>query len=197
MKKLMFMMFAIAVIATHNSFAGGADEKLFSSPYLKVTGTDKSSVYKMTYIASDSNDVILKIQNEKGEIFYKDYISKGSFIVKLFNLENLPHGNYQFVVSNGKEVKTAELAYGKTSEKDLISVDISKSDEGKYRLTVAGIVKDEVTVKIYDKKSNLITTDKVNINKGFSRLYDLTKVPVDSVKFEVLSSDMTFSKVIQ
>jgi flagellar hook assembly protein FlgD len=49
---------------------------------------------KKTYIA---------IKNNTGEVFHTEYVSKTEQFTKVFDLSNLPDGNYYFEVVTGKE----------------------------------------------------------------------------------------------
>ena len=64
---------------------------------------------------------------------------------------------------------------------------IKKMEDGKAKVIVKGEFMSPVSVKILNKRNELVFDDYIDHERSFSKVYDLSKVKADELKIEVVA----------
>jgi len=113
MKKLILTFAVLMGVSSANTFANNgmkivSIETSVSELNVKTLGGLK---FKLS-VDNLQNRSYIAIKNEKGEVFHTEYVGKASSFVKVYDLSNLPDGEYFFEVGTGKDklVKPFEIS---------------------------------------------------------------------------------------
>jgi hypothetical protein len=149
---------------------------------------EAGSKYTLTYLTSGACNVKVRILDESGQAVFVDKIRNAKSFTKPYNLANLAEGEYTFEVQDSEGVITKTVSRAAQSSQ-LPKALISKTENARYEVKVIGQELAPVIINIYDQNGNQIFGDYVDLNKSFKKVYDLSKVEEDKIRFEI-SSDM-------
>lgn len=149
-------------------------------------------VYHLFYESQKEQNVRVVVMDEfKNRLFSKTIKKTKGFTLPI-NFLNVKEGKYEIVVYDGSGTTAKAINVSSAGNMELISTNISKVDEGKFRLTVAGPLTDDISVFIYTG-DKLLLEDEISPSGGFSKVYDLRSVPAREITFTVASEVFTLS----
>lgn len=156
-----------------------------ATPKLTVKAATKSSVFNLEYAASESGSVRVSILDKNNQAVFTEVLSNVGSFVRPYNFSELSEGEYTIVV-DGKNGKQAEkINYTVNKVTSYVHVTEVASQPNKYLLRVANNGAEQVMVRIFGQDASLLHQQKVQVDGGFSLIYNLNKVNNKGVTFEV------------
>jgi len=146
----------------------------------KIKVTKIGSIYKVAYSRPLQTLVRVTILDETGNrVFSEKVISRGSF-TRPYNLSLLPKGNYKICVSDDLGEYTKILRHGSG---DWVAHIAKLNSEGnKYLIAIPKQDQDEVSIEIYDNKSELLFSESQTADIDFAKIFDLQSLSGVTIK---------------
>lgn len=164
------LFFAGLVLASTVAFAAGKNEPRTGMVIVPVKG---SEVFKVIYKGEATGKVKLNIYNENARVIMTETFNSVDGFICPLNFAGLEPGGYtiELVDVTGKKFEEV-ITLSKKADK---YVHISRiNGESKYLLSVANITStDQVNVKIFDGRNNLIHSETKALNGDFAQVYKL------------------------
>ncbi len=131
----------------------------------------------------------VKITDSQNKLILRDRISKTEAFAKRYDLNALPVGKYSIEVSdvNGT-LRTASVNTEVKTKPEVFSK-VTEVGENQYKLVVANLTGQEVTIQIYDG-DKIIHTEVVDNPQGLHKVYTINKPSFpDAISFKVSNSN--------
>jgi hypothetical protein len=182
------LFFAALVLVSAVASAAGKDEPRRTG--MAIVPVKGSEVFKVIYRSESAGKVKLNIYNSNAKLILTETFNGTDGFICPVNFAGLEAGEYtiELVDASGKKAEKVSLNTKKSSK----HVHVSKinNEAGKYLLSVVdtSFAADEINVKIYDAKNNLIHSETKETRGDFAQVYKL-KDASGSYTFEV--SDKT------
>ena len=199
--KTLTTLVALALIgASSLTFAGDNDkDKKKDNP--SPTAETKMAVmklspenYKMFYVSQQDGKVKVRLYNEEGvRIFAKKIDSKDGFALP-YNFRNLEAGKYTFEVinSDGSVLRQVVDHQQIVEEIELQSLEANVQrieNSNRFQLLVMKPNQQEVKIKIRNEDGLVLNEERVNFDRGFKRVYDLSSMTGNQFTFEIINGN--------
>jgi len=196
--KIKATVFAVLLAAISTvSFADGKyDEKADREPEVKIIPSVSSHTYKLVYVSDLAGQVKVDIIDKNGSTILTDRILNKNGFIRPYNFSNLPEGAYTLKVIDGQNEIKESFTYETAVTKSPISVRTDLESDNKVKLTVIGVQKEKVIVKIIDRFNRVVAEDDIDAVKSFCKVYDFSKIGGTDFTFEVITSDKILKKAI-
>ncbi|HTE31963.1 MAG TPA: hypothetical protein VK666_16390 [Chryseolinea sp.] len=171
---LMIMAAAITVV--------GKDEP--RSHGLAVVPVKGSEVFKVIYKGESTSKVKLNVYNEASQIVFSETMSSSDGFIRPLNFSGLQFGEYTIELTNSTGKQSEKVSYQPAKDNTNIHVAKLVSNDGKYLLSVANGATQTITVKIFDKASNLVHISSKAVSGDYAQLYSV-KDFTGGVTFEI------------
>ncbi|MEO1052910.1 MAG: hypothetical protein AAFX87_19905 [Bacteroidota bacterium] len=194
--KITIMLLMMVIGRSAVAFNGTGENKKGNK--LEVVRSSDGKVFRVMYKSASAKKVKVKIYNENGRIIMVDFINHGAFL-RPYNFEKLSEGQYRLEIENGSELDVAYLNYQLIQEVSEKAVRIKKLGEAdkKIVVTIANQGKENVNIKIYDDRSNLVYKAYERLDGNFARIYNLKNIDSNAFTVEVTdSAQQTIEKQI-
>ena len=123
-----------------------------------------------------------------------DRIKDSKRFKKTYDLGSLGKGNYSVEVKNEEGRDKSNIFYNPVEVgMSMMLTSIPNSD--KVKLLVAGI-DEPVSVKLYDDNNHLVYEEAINVDGGFTKLFDMKAFDSDAVTFRIKSGKLRKSASI-
>jgi hypothetical protein len=199
MKTLTTLVALTLIGASSFAFAGDNDKDKKEKP--APTAETKMAVmkispenYKLFYVSEQEGKVKVRLYNEEGIRIYSKKVNSEDGFALPYNFKNLEAGEYTFevinsdgsvlrqVVDHSQIVETIEL---QSLEANVQRIEGSK----KFELLVMKPNQQEVKIKIRNENGLILHEERVNFERGFKRVYDLSSLDGENFTFEVINGD--------
>jgi hypothetical protein len=178
MKRIARTTLAVAAIVA--GMAAGANAQ-YKSVRLEPVSKD---IYQLTYLNKGACNVIVEVMDKEGTVLHTESIKQKKSFTKPYSFQNLNLGEFSFKVTDDEGVYLAKI---KRSEDVNMVASIKKMEDGKAKVIVKGEFMSPVSVKILNKRNELVFDDYIDHERSFSKVYDLSKVKADELKIEVVA----------
>lgn len=165
MKKFMTMLF-VAGIAT-GAFASNEEKTV------EIRQTEPAKVLVAVQDAPQST-LTVKITDANNQLVLRDRIYKTEAFAKRYDLNALPVGQYSIEVSDLNGTLKSTTVNTEVKIKPEVFSKVTALGENQYRLVVANLEAQDVTVQIFDG-DKLIHTEVVNNPQGLHKVYTIAK----------------------
>jgi hypothetical protein len=136
---------------------------------VKVKG---SSLFKLLYKSEKAQHVKISLLDESGKTIFNETLKSTKGFVRPYNFSGVDEGKYAIQVQDESGTTVEKINH--VSEKNEKSVSVIKLDDlNKYVLRIVSPQKDDVTINIYDRNSNLVHTENQTVDKGFAQIYNM------------------------
>jgi len=170
---------ALAIVA---GTAAGADAQKKS---VRLDPVNKD-LYRLTYLNKGKCDITVEVLDDAGQRLYSEQIKQKKSFTKPYSFQNLKLGEYSFKVIDADGEYVTKI---KRTDNVYMVANIRKIDEEKAKVTVKGKFMGPVSVNIFDRNSVLVFDDYIDQEKGFSKVYDLSKVKANELRIEVATEN--------
>lgn len=141
-------------------------------------------LYRLTYLHEGDCHIRVEVIDESGKKLLSERINQNKSFTKPYSFQNLKLGEYSFKVIDADGEYVTKI---KRTDNVYMVANIRKIDEEKAKVTVKGKFMGPVSVNIFDRNSVLVFDDYIDQEKGFSKVYDLSKVRADELRIEVVT----------
>jgi len=193
MKKSLITAAFLTVISAA-SFAGtknGTTELSNTSKFQVVENTNCR--FDLYYVSESFDNVSVRILDENKKVVNTDKVSDIKAFKRTYNLKGLPTGNYTIEVKNG-EGKAEQIVFHNPTKNTSFQTTVGKlPNQPRFKVIVGPSSTNKmVSVKIYNDNDQLLMQESIEGTKGFSKVYDLTKLNTKYVTFK-LSNGQEFT----
>ncbi len=171
----------------------------FANEFTTLTKEKTKKITNVTFENVKKGSMLL-IKDHYGLILFKELIENSGEYSKGFDLTALPDGNYYFELDKEVEIKIIPfevlsnvVAFDKTKE-STINKPFVTFKEGRLLVSKLALENQPLEIKIYDKDSNLIYSEKLLNGKILERIYDVSKVEKGNYKIVMTSEGREFVK---
>ncbi|MCU0399964.1 MAG: hypothetical protein MUE75_02980 [Algoriphagus sp.] len=179
MRKLMTMLFVAGIASGAYAYN---DEKT-----VEIRQTEPAKVMIAVAEAPQST-LVVKITDSQNQLVLRDRISKTEAFAKRYDLNALPVGQYSIEVSDASGTLRTATFNTEIKTKPEVFSRVTALGDNQYRLLVANLVAQEVTVQIFDG-DKLIHTEQVDNPQGLHKVYTIDKPGFpDAISFKVSTS---------
>jgi len=180
MRKLMTMLF-VAGIAS-GAFASN-DEKT-----VEIRQTEPTKVM-VAVVEAPQGPLTVKITDAQNHLVLRDRISKTEAFAKRYDLNALPVGKYSIEVSDVNGTLRTATVNTEVKTKPEVFSKVTAVGANQYRLVVANLKAQDVTVQIFDG-DKLIHTEVVDNPQGLHKVYTINKPGFpDAISFKVSTAN--------
>lgn len=155
---------------------------------LKSVRLDQVSkdLYRLTYLKEGDCQIKVEVIDQSGTKLLSEQIKRQKSFTKPYNFQSLNFGEYSFKVidSEGEYVTKIER-----TDNVYMVANIKKVDEEKAKVIVKGEFMGPVSVNIFDRNDVLVFDDFLDQERGFSKVYDLSKVKANELRVEVVTEN--------
>ncbi len=185
MKKSIIMAVLLTVISATSFASSGTTALSTTSKFQVVENTN--SRYDLYYVSETLDNVVVRILNKDGKLINTDKITDVKAFKRTYNLKGLPAGNYNIEVKNGEGKASQAIFHNPTIKSSLHSIVGQLPSINKFKVFVGpSELNSKVEVKIYDENNKLLFRESMNnMQEGFTKTYDLSKVESDYVMFKI------------
>ena len=178
MKRIARTTLAVAAIVATMAAGAKAQEKS-----LRLEPVSKD-VYQPTYMKKGACDLKVEVVDKEGTVLHTESIKQKKSFTKPYSFKNLSIGEFSFKVTDEDGVYLATIQ--RSDEVNMVA-SIKKMNDGKAKVIVKGEFMSPVSVKILNKRNELVFDDYIDHERSFSKVYDLSKVKADELKIEVVA----------
>jgi hypothetical protein len=179
------LFFAALVLVSAVASAAGKDEPRRTG--MAIVPVKGSEIFKVIYRGESAGRVKLNIYNANAKLILTETFNGVDGFICPLNFAGLEAGQYTIELVDAAGKKVEKVAYN-TARKSEKHVHVSKigAESGKFLLSVVSTStsSDEIGVKIYDSKNNLVHAETKEIKGDFAQVYKL-KNESGSYTFEV------------
>ncbi len=143
-------------------------------------------VYQLNYLKKSPGWVKMEIKDIDENVLYQEKIERTDPFTKPFDFKNYKTGIFYLKVTDGEDTYLTKI--NRSPEANMVASIIKYKDE-KAKVIVEGDVMETVYVNIYDRYGIPVFEDIIDRERGFSRIYDLSKIDADHAKIEVASGN--------
>jgi hypothetical protein len=171
-----FMVIAASVAAVANGKPGNAG--------MAVVPVKGSEVFKVIYRGESTSRVRLNVYNSSSDIVFTETFNNLNGFIRPLNFSGLKFGEYTIEVTDAQGTRVEKISHQPVTSERTVHVSKLVNDEGSFLLSVARNSGEAITVKIFDKASNLLYTGSKSESGDFAQVYTLKDV-TGAVTFEV------------
>jgi len=148
---------------------------------LVVLNANKAEVFKVIYEGPTSAKVILKITDSNGNVLFSETTNGLNKFSRPLNFEGMEPGVYNVELTDDNGTQIQKINY-KVSEEALnanefkAQANVSRLENGKYLLSVAGKGTGNVNVTILDSNDYVIYHETLTINDYRALVYNVKQV---------------------
>jgi hypothetical protein len=191
MKKLSSLLAGVLICTLAS--ANGTTLPVSSTSSVAVTNSTGSSLFKLYYKSSKSQNVKISVVDNHGKSIFNETIRKVDGFIRPYNFEGSPEGLYTIIIEDESGKMIEKVSYKSGKVEALVNVLRLAGEQNKYMLTIASPAKDVVSINIFDDKENLIHSETKEINGGFAQVYNLKEVK--SFTIQITDSNGTLKSV--
>ncbi len=148
---------------------------------------NKNSRYDLYYVSETLGNVTVRILSENGKLINTDKLSDVKAFKRTYHLKGLPAGNYKVEVKNQEGKASQAIFHNPAIKSSLHSIVGQLPSANRFKVFVGpNMANSKVEVKIYDENDELLLKESIiNVQEGFTKTYDLSKVNSDFVTFRI------------
>ena len=169
------------------------ETELGESTKFNVLAKKNPEKFHLVYVSKKISNIKVRILDADGKIVGVDNIKSRKSFSKVYNFKNLEAGTYTIEVENSEGSATQTINYNPYRQN--LNMFVSLKEENKFKVTVAGFDKKHpVIVKIYNEDGKIVSEEKINAQRNFTRIYDLSNIEGHSFTFSALNGSESVVK---
>jgi hypothetical protein len=148
------------------------------------------STVKVFYKGDETNDVKVRIYNERDQIIFAEKIKKTNGFSRPYNFSNLPSGNYKIELLDNSGSQFERVNYSITPEKRRKFSNLTRvgGSRDKFILSVPNKGSDKIFVTIYTEENAVLYSGEETITSDFAKVYSFEHY-VGPIRFVVTDSN--------
>jgi hypothetical protein len=178
------LFFAALVLVSAVASAAGKDEPRRTG--MAVVPVKGSEVFKVIYKGESAGKVKLNIYNSNAKLILTETFNGTDGFICPVNFSGLEAGEYTIELVDASGKRAEKISFNTKKSSKHVHVSKLNNEAGKYLLSVvsASTSADEINVKIYDSKNNLVHSETKQVKGDFAQVYKLQNA-AGSYTFEV------------
>lgn len=168
---------ALAIVAGTTAGAVAQKKSVKLDPISK-------DLYRLTYVNKGDCQLRVEVVDENGTKLLSEQIRQKKSFTKPYSFKNLKLGEYAFKVIDTEGEYVTRI---KRTDEVYMVASIKKIEDEKAKIIVKGEFMGPVSVNIYGRNDVLVFDDYIDQEKGFLKVYDLSKVKADELRMEVVT----------
>jgi hypothetical protein len=189
MKKVLVLLFLV--------FGYYLSSTASTNPSL-ITKLEGKSVL-LTFESKQDQKVQITLLDFRGEVLHKETVNTKKTREKIFNLKNLPAGDYLFELEEKFQIrrKSIRIVEEKVNviKEDIIYKPFTDFKNETWSLNLLSLEND-VTVEIKDTDGVVVYTEKMTAPNSINKLYNLSELPMGNYIINVKIDDHMFREVV-
>jgi hypothetical protein len=154
-----------------------------TSSFKIVPKADKK--YDLYYVSESDAPVTISIYDDEGTLITNDKIKNNRSFKRTYNFKNMASGDYKVVVKN-EEGRGSQQVFHNPKTSGLQTMISQVPNSKSFKVLVGEFDSAEpVIVKGYNSDNRLIFKDEIQEVQGFSKMYNLSNITGDMVRFTV------------
>jgi hypothetical protein len=170
MKKT-FLIFGALLLLSSVVLAGGIDNPVVPSNMAIVKTSTGARIF---YTTEKNSEVHVRIYNADEREVLSDVIKSKASFSRLYNLINLPEGEYRVVMEDESGIR--EERFSTRKEVEVLSSIIYAKELQKCLVTLFTQNDTDVSVTLLDSNNNVLASDGLTVNGQASRLFNLDQL---------------------
>ncbi len=192
-KSIILAVLAVAVNAS--VFASDNLDNAKGAAKVEVTSSSRANVYNLVYNNAKSGIVTVTIKDKNDNVVFKDEILNTKGFIRPYNFSGMPEGSYSVTVTDASGKTELSVAYNTTVINAVRKAEIKPLENNKYQLRLIGNTADAVEVTVYDQFGSAVHSEVLTQKGSFIRTYDLSKLKVSNLTFEVKAAGQVVNRV--
>lgn len=194
MKRTGFIIALLVAAFSITTFATNVVEtKVGKSTKFNVLAKKSPEKFHLVYVSEKVSNIKVRILDAEGNLISVDNIKSRKSFSKIYNFKNLDPGKYTIEVENFEGSASQTINYNPYRQS--LNMFVTLQEEYKFKVTVAGFDKKHpVIVKIYDEEGRVVSEEKINAERNFTRIYNLSKIKGRSFTFSASSGSESVIK---
>jgi hypothetical protein len=174
MKTKSLLFTALVMISAAVSAVGKDEPRKTGMAIVPVKG---SEVYKVIYKGESAGKVRLNIYNAAAQLILTETFNGIDGFICPLNFTGLQAGDYTVEIVDATGKKIEKISYQAKKNTKYIHVSKITNEAGKFLLSVVNATaNEEISVKIFDAKNNLIHTESKEVKGDFAQVYKVSNV---------------------
>lgn len=173
-----------AVLVAAMSTASFANDNGDKSSKMALIPAAEDGTYNLIYASDAPGTVKVKVVDEQGHVLRVDKIRSTGGFRQPYNMKDLGPGNYQLLVSDRDGDYTLTARVHNAEE-----IALNQLGSNRFQLVYKDSKSHGATIGIYDQAGQLVHTEEVKFDNGFSKVFDLSGVTSKGFTFEVSANN--------
>lgn len=169
--KKSFSIFGMLILISSVVFAGGIDNPLVPSNMAIIKTNTGARIFYSTETASQ---VHVKIYNADNKAVFSDFIKSKESFSRLYNLMDLPKGEYRVVMEDENGIR--EELFSNRKKVEVLSSIIYAKNVQKCLVTLYTLDGTDVSVTLFDKNRQVLSSNALTVDGQASRLFNLEQI---------------------
>jgi hypothetical protein len=170
--KKSFSILGLLILISSVVLAGGIDNPLVPSNMAIVKTNTGARVFYSTEKISQVRIRIYHIENDQ-EVF-SDFIKSKASFSRLYNLTNLPEGQYRVVMEDENGIR--EEIFSNRKKVEVLSSIIYSKKHQKCLVTLYSEHDADVNVTVFDQNKKVLNSGALSVNGQAEKLFNLEKI---------------------
>lgn len=164
-----------------------------TSSFKIVPKADKK--YDLYYVSESDAPVTISIYDDEGTLITNDKVKNNRSFKRTYNFKNMASGDYKVVVKN-EEGRGSQQVFHNPKTSGLQTMISQVPNSKSFKVLVGDFDNDKpVTVKVYNSDNKLIFKDDITEAQSFSKMYNLSNIEDDVVKFTIVNGRESVSQL--
>jgi hypothetical protein len=170
MKKIIAI--ALSVLCSTLVFAKRTEGPAKTGSSVAVLSNAHSNLVKVVYRAPMSGKVKITIRNEKNELIFSETIKQRDGFMRPYNFGDLAQGSYTVQVEDAFGTQIEKVNYHRVADRFIRLMKLTGDVEKVLVLGNSG-TEDEIIVRIFDRKDELLFEEARKVSGPFGEVYNL------------------------
>ncbi|HEU5291658.1 MAG TPA: hypothetical protein VFU05_13505 [Cyclobacteriaceae bacterium] len=169
--KKSFSILGMLMLISSVVLAGGIDNPLVPSNMAIVKTNTGARVF---YSTEKSSKVRIRIYDTDDKEVFSDVIKSKENFSRLYNLKNLPEGEYRVVMEDENGIR--EELFSTRKKVEVLSSIIYSKTQQKCLVTFFSQDEADVSVTLLDKNKKVLASDELSVNGQAAKLFNLEQL---------------------
>lgn len=179
-KTIILSAVLVAAMSTAVLAVGNGDK----SSKVVLIPSQQQDKYNLIYADATPGLVKIKVLDAEGHVLRVDKIQNSGGFRQPYNMKDLGPGNYSLVVTDKDGDMTFQARVQNTEE-----IALNQLGSNRYQLVYKDQKSSDATIGIYSQSGDLVHSEKVRFERGFSKVFDLSGISSKGFTFEVSSNN--------
>lgn len=149
----------------------------------------KNNIYRVQYFSEQKATVTISILNSQNEVVFEEEISSNGSFIRPYNFSSQPEGDYTIILKDKNGEQREVISYATDKSISYAHVSEVPNQENKYWLNIVNNAKENMTVRIYSLKGDLLHEQSITVDGAYSKIFNVSQLNQPAVVFEVTTNN--------